>query len=186
MSGFLDNAVIQSKMRIQTERLELISCDQELLRKLIYDTGEFAKLLDIKIPEKFTEFGLSPLQYSLDKLNDAAEIGWWTYLPVHIQANMLIGTCGYKGKPDKDGMVEIGYEVVEALRNKGYGKEIANALIKNAFRYDEVNFVRAHTLSEENASVNILKSCNLKFISTINDPEDGTIWRWEIQKSDAH
>jgi hypothetical protein len=183
MSGFLYNTVILSKMRIQTERLVLISCDQQLLRKLIYNTGEFGKLLDIKIPDKFSEFGLSPLQYSLDKLTDATEIGWWTYLPIHVEAGMLIGTCGYKGKPDKAGMVEIGYEVIEALRNKGYGREIASALIKNAFRYDDVTCVRAHTLAEENASVKILKSCNLKFISCFEDPDDGQLWRWEIQKS---
>ncbi len=169
-------------MRIHTERLELICCDHELLRTLIYDKTEFEKLIDIKIPEKFTEFGLPPLQYSMEKLADPGEIGWWTYLPVHIHANMLIGTCGYKGKPDKDGMVEIGYEVVEALRNKGYAKEIAQGLIKNAFRYHEVKIVRAHTLPEVNPSVRILKSCNMEFIDTIMDPEDGEVWRWEILK----
>ena len=125
-------------MRIQSERLELIRCNQELLRALIYDRTEFEKILNVKIPEKYTEFGFTPLQYAIEKLNDPKESGWWTYLPIHVAANMLIGTCGYKGKPDNNGMVEIGYEVIQELRNKGYGKEIARALLEHAFHFEEV------------------------------------------------
>jgi ribosomal-protein-alanine N-acetyltransferase len=169
-------------MRIQTLRLELIACDRDLLRVLISDKVIFEKLLDIKIPEKFTEYGLSPLRYSMEKLEDLTESDWWTYLPILKDTNMLIGTCGYKGKPDENGMVEIAYEIIEPLRNQGYAREIAKALINRAFQFEQVKIVRAHTFPQENASVKVLKSCNLKFIDTSFDAEDGVVWRWEILK----
>lgn len=169
-------------MRIRTQRLELLACDTDLLRVLISDQVVFSQMLDIKIPDKFTEYGLSPLRYSMEKLEDPAESEWWTYLPILLNANILIGTCGYKGKPDHNGIVEIGYEIIEPLRNKGYAREIAKALIENAFRFEQVKLVRAHTFPEENASVKVLKSCNMKFIDTAYDPEYGVVWRWEISK----
>ena len=168
-------------MRIRTRRLELLSCDQDILRILISDKSIFEKMFDIAIPEKFTEFGLSPLHYSMKKLNDPTESGWWTYLPLHLDTKMLIGTCGYKGKPDDHGVVEINYEIIEPMRNQGYAKEIAMALIERAFSFEEVKIVRAHTFPQENASVKVLKSCDMKFIDTSYDKENGVVWRWEIE-----
>lgn len=170
-------------MRIRTERLELLECDRDLLRILISNKDVFSKMLDIKIPEKFTEYGLSPLRYSMEKLEDSSQSGWWTYLPILSNANMIIGTCGYKGKPDLDGMVEIAYEIIETLRNHGYAREIAKALIENAFQNEDVKIVRAHTSPLENASVKVLKSCNMKFVDTSFDQEEGVVWRWEIYPS---
>ena len=40
-------------------------------------------------------------------------------LPIEIETNTLIGSCGFKGEPI-NGKVEIGYEVTELFRNKGY------------------------------------------------------------------
>jgi RimJ/RimL family protein N-acetyltransferase len=167
-------------MRLRTQRLELIPCDEDLLRILISDKSAFEKLLNIKIPEKFTDYGLAPLRYAMEKLTDPTESGWWTYLPVQMETNLLIGTCGYKGKPDHQGMVEIAYEVINPLRQKGFGREIASSLIMNAFNNPFVKIVRAHTSPDENPSVKILKSCNLKFTDIHFDPEEGKVWRWEI------
>lgn len=58
---------------------------------------------------------------------------WYCYLPIEIKSNTLIGSCGYKGGPSENGIVEIGYEVAEKFRNKGYATEIAGILTKIAF-----------------------------------------------------
>jgi [ribosomal protein S5]-alanine N-acetyltransferase len=111
-------------------------------------------------------------------------MAWWSWLPVLNDENMLIGNCGYKGPP-KDGMVEIGYEVIEEYRRIGLASEIAAVLVDNAFNDSNVNKIIAHTLAEENASCKVLRKCGFEFVKEINDEEDGLIWQWALERSDG-
>ena len=101
-------------------------------------------------------------------------------MPILNAKNMLIGTCGFKGKPTVDGVIEIGYEVIASKRNRGFAKEIANALVNYGFQDSRVKIVRAHTLPVENASVKVLQYCGLRFIGYDLDPEEGEVWKWEL------
>ena len=170
-------------MIIETNNLKLLSCNIEILKSAIEGNSKLEKLLNIKIVDNWTEFGVGPLQYSLDRISkEAAEIGWLTYFPIHKQDNKLIGSCGYKGKPNEDGSVEIGYEIAPDHRNKGFATEMAEGLISNAFVDTRVNIIYAHTLPEENASTKILTKCGFLKVAEINDPEDGLIWKWELKR----
>jgi RimJ/RimL family protein N-acetyltransferase len=59
---------------------------------------------------------------------------------------------------------------------------MARLLIELAWREREVRIIRAHTLREENASVRILRRLGFSFIGTIEDPEDGPVWRWDLAR----
>jgi len=93
-----------------------------------------------------------------------------------------IGSCGYKGPPDPDGVVEIAYAVHEAYRGRGYATEVAAALIDYAFASGRVRTVRAHTLPQPNASTRVLTKCGFERLGEVLDPEDGLVWRWEIRR----
>lgn len=122
-------------------------------------------------------------RYALDKLKSGErEFGWWTYLPIHKAENKLIGSCGYKGQPNEDGEVEIGYEIKSEYRNKGLATELAKALVENAFNFDTVNSVQAHTLGEVNASTKVLSKCGFQKTDEIEDKENGAIWKWELKR----
>lgn len=169
--------------KIDSSRIELIACDEEILLTAIESNEKLAELLKINVTENWTEFGSQALIYSLNKIRENSdEYGWWTYLPILKNENTLIGTCGYKGKANEVGMVEIGYEVKYDYRNRGFATEIAEALVNNAFLYKEVKLVQAHTLGEINHSTKVLEKCGFKKVEEIHDPEDGIIWRWEINK----
>ena len=91
----------------------------------------------------------------------------------------VIGTAGFKGPPDADGMVEIAYGVVPSVEGRGYATEAAGALVRFAARDPRVRVIRAHTLPEANASTRVLRKCGFLHIGPVNDPEDGLVWRWE-------
>lgn len=168
---------------LKTQRLHLIVCDKRLLEAIIAGDEVLKRHLGIDLAENWTEFGEPAFQFSLEKVKDFPdEANWWAYLPILVSENKIIGSCGYKGKADENGSVEIGYEIAESYRNQGFATELANALIENAFRFEEVKSVIAHTLAEENASVKVLKKCNMKFIAELEDPEEGKIWKWEVKK----
>lgn len=168
---------------IHTERLELFPANETVLIAALTDTRMLASALGCQIEGRWSEFGRAPLEYALEKIKaNAREGAWWTYFPIEVATNRLIGTCGYKGPPDDEGIVEIGYEVIPDRRRLGFGKEIAAALIRHAWSDPRVLKVLAHTLADTNPSSRILRSCGLHFVRALIDTEDGPIWQWEINR----
>ena len=93
--------------------------------------------------------------------------------------NTVVGVGGYKGSPTNN-KIEIAYGVVPEEEGRGFATKICQQLIKIALNEDPDIRVLARTLMEENASTNILKKCNFKFIGIMEDPEDGRVWEWEL------
>lgn len=166
----------------KSPRLRFINCTPAILEQLLLGESHLATCLDIRIPKKWTEFGEAPFRYVQAHLAEHPEsVHWWSWLPVLISENTLVGNCGFKGAPNH-GVVEIGYEVAEDYRRRGLATEMAMALIEYAFSFQEVTMILAHTLPFENHSVAILRKCGFRFVTEIMDPEDGLIWRWELSK----
>jgi RimJ/RimL family protein N-acetyltransferase len=97
------------------------------------------------------------------------------------QSNEIVGSCGFKGPPTPDGIVEIAYSVEPDHRGNGYATEAAQALVSYAFSQYDVSVVWAHTLPESNASTQVLTKCEFRQIGEVMDPDDGLVWRWERQ-----
>ena len=118
----------------------------------------------------------------------ATTVDPWTlgFAMVHRATNEPVGTCGFKGPPEPDGIVEIAYGVVPDHQGKGYATEAAEALVDYAFSSDQVRVVRAHTLLQSNASTRVLVKCGFKLIGEVIEPEDGLVWRWERRSPDEH
>lgn len=166
---------------LETPRLQLISYTKEMLDAYFKGEPELAKLMGITIPSQWTIFGEGPFHWTYKELDDPRNKQWLSYMPVLKEKKILIGNCGFKGYP-KDGIVEIGYEVANDYRGKGFATEMAAALIKYAFGQPGVLRVQAHTLAEENESVAVLRKCGMKKMEELEDPDDGKIWRWELHK----
>lgn len=91
----------------------------------------------------------------------------------------VIGTAGFKGPPDNEGVVEIAYGVMPSVEGRGYATEAAGALVRFAADDPRVRLLRAHTLPELNASTHVLRKCGFVRVGEVVDPEDGPVWRWE-------
>lgn len=170
-------------MPIETTNLILIPCDADILNCAIQGNPCIAEKLNVTVPDDWTEFGIGPFQYCLDKLTASEEeTGWLTYFPIHKRDNKLVGSGGYKGKPTPEGTVEIGYEIAAAYRNRGLASEMATGLINRAFEDPKVSSILAHTLREENPSTRILKKNGFEKVEEIYDPEDGFIWKWALKR----
>jgi len=91
----------------------------------------------------------------------------------------VVGSCGFKGPPTPDGVVEIAYGVAPEYQGRGYATEAARALVSYAFSNSKVQVIRAHTLAEANASTRVLAKCGFRRIGEVVDPDDGLVWRWE-------
>ncbi|MFK7904543.1 MAG: GNAT family N-acetyltransferase [Chitinophagales bacterium] len=164
--------------------IQLINCNEEIIEALLKGDKTLATHLNINIPTKWSEFGTPIFEYSLAQIkNNPNSAKWWTYLPILITENTLVGSCGYKGAPSEAGMVEIGYEVAEIYRNRGLATEIAKLLVQQAFEDDKVKIIQAHTIEEANASTRVLEKCGFKKVGSFEDEEEGLVWKWELMKN---
>ena len=92
----------------------------------------------------------------------------------------VVGSCGYKGPPDPEGVVEIAYGVDPSFQGRGYARESAAALVEFALGTSGVRVVRAHTRPENGASARVLEACGFARVGEVTDPEDGRVWRWDL------
>ncbi|GGQ09158.1 GNAT family N-acetyltransferase [Streptomyces roseolilacinus] len=76
--------------------------------------------------------------------------GWGTYAIVRASDRRAVGGIGFHAAPDADGEAEIGYDLVESARGRGYATEALRALADWAFRHPEPTVLRA-TVDHGNA-----------------------------------
>lgn len=170
-------------MNIETKRLILVKSDKTMLEHALSSEKDFARFLGVEIAENWTEFGTEPLKYVLNQLTQSDEQdGWWTYFPIHKQDQKLIGSGGYKGIPNENGEVELGYEIAPEYRNLGFATEMTQGLVDHALQDKRIRAILAHTLGEINPSTKVLTKCGFQKIAALTDPEDGEIWKWELKR----
>lgn len=171
---------------IETSRLQLIPCELAHFEAIIQDQARLAALLQVKLAEDWLGFdaaseAMRPA-YEYLKSHPSA-LGWWTYLFVNKPDRTLVGLGGFKGEVNDDGMVEIGYAIAPAYRRRGLAAEASRGMIEYAFGYPEIKRVDAHTLPERNASTGVLEKVGMKLLGTVNDPDDGEIWHWSLNRN---
>src|SRR5689334_18805404 len=164
---------------IKTARLVLEPCTLEHLNALIEGTETFENTYHLKVMEGYLEFP-EALGFMLKSMPESGVYQWGSYLYIQPTDKVLLGLGGFKGAPNDEGMVEIGYGVAHAYRGQGYATEAAQGLIDFAFSEPSVQKVWAHTLADDNASTHVLQKCGLVRIDEFDDPDDGRLWRWEI------
>jgi RimJ/RimL family protein N-acetyltransferase len=118
----------------------------------------------------------------LARMRSSSPSAWTHGFTVIARAtNEAVGSCGFKGPPDADGVAEIAYGIAHAHQGRGYAKESAAALVDFAFGAG-ARVIRAHTRPENGASARVLESCGLACVGDVVDPEDGLVWRWELRR----
>jgi RimJ/RimL family protein N-acetyltransferase len=138
----------------------------------------FRQEFALEVLDGYVEFD-GVLEHTARRIDDegiAPE--WLSYLFIDPDGGAVIGLGGFKGPP-ADGIVEIGYGIAPARRERGYATEAARQLVERAADRG-VTTVIAHTLPETNASTGVLGRLGFTRTATVDDPDDGPIWRWEL------
>ncbi len=90
-----------------------------------------------------------------------------------------VGTCGFKSPP-RGGRVEIAYFTFQEFEGRGFASAMAARLLVMARRGGLPIVVAAQTLPERNASHRVLEKLGFRHVETIDHPEDGTVWEWQL------
>jgi [ribosomal protein S5]-alanine N-acetyltransferase len=167
---------MHSDVEIRTKRLLLRPAEEALLRADLEGAPALARALDVDLPADWPPdlYDADAARWTLLALErDAANHGWLGYyfLRAHTEGrSMLIGVGGYKGRPDDEGAVEIGYEIVRSERRHGFGTEAARGLLERAFADPAVRVVRAQTQPDLVASIGVIEKIGMRLVGAGREP----------------
>jgi ribosomal-protein-alanine N-acetyltransferase len=158
---------------IPTVRLDLVPLPPELLR--LVDRGQMAEVereLEAQVPTDWRQ--TIPARLRLEQLAaDASEQPWLVRAMVLRTSRSIVGSVGFHGPPDRRGRVELGYDVVEAERRKGYAREGIGALTDWAFATGRARVCVA-SISPDNApSLALVRSLGFRRAGEQIDEVDG-------------
>jgi ribosomal-protein-alanine N-acetyltransferase len=162
-------------LTVSTQRLDLIPCSAELARALIRRRIHAGVLLGTRVPDDWPAQDLRDfLPHYVQQLEaDPSLLGWGIWLMIHRTESVVIGDLGFKGKPDHEGTVEIGYSVVPAYRRRGYASEATRALVGWALARPGVRRVVAECAPDNLASIRVLEKLGMQRLGTV-----GSLLRW--------
>lgn len=145
---------------VKSTRLNLIAATTELINKDITNTDQLAEALGVSVPASWPPdlYGPSTMRYALLQLGDPTEQCWsFWYLMTSDEPGELVGICGFKGRPNESGSVEIGYSVLDSYQRQGLATEAVASLVGWAFSHHNVLEVCAETFPYLTQSIRVLE-----------------------------
>lgn len=177
---FLGN---RSAMTIDTVRLQLTPYAPAHLLALIEGTERFDECFGLPAAEGLRAFivsdDVSPAWLAQLRASSTPDPWLHGYAVVDRESRSVVGNIGFKGPPNDEGVVEIGYGIVPGFQGRGYATEAVEAVVACVSSDSRITRVLAHTLPTPNASTRVLTKCGFEHTGEIEDPEDGVVWRWE-------
>jgi len=147
--------------------MTLVAATPELVAADLEGGEAFGLAIDAEVPDNWPPdlYESTAMRVALEQLQDPAEHGWslWYLLPSRHQPPKVMGICGFKGKPDQAGSVEIGYSVLQQFQVQGYATEAVSRLLVWAFSHQNVREVTAETLPHLRQSIRVMEKNGFTF-----------------------
>jgi [ribosomal protein S5]-alanine N-acetyltransferase len=163
---------------IQTERLTLLPLTLEQLQLHVENSTRLEESLGL-VPghREVTEPLLSIItHFTIPRLKDpdlnplfqTIWIGW------DRETGQIVADAKFKGEPDEEGVVEIGYGTYPAFQRRGYMTEMVGGLMAWASEQPGVRRIMADTDADNLASQRVLQKNGFRFV----EETEGLLW-WE-------
>jgi len=188
--------------RLQTPRLDLIPGTVTYLRAELEGPEALAAALGVDVPASWPPqfYDAEAVRYTLDSLlTHPNATDWGFYYLVrrqearpsaqgaHIARPTLVGAGGFRGAPNDQGMVEVGYSVVVEHQRRGYATEVVEGWLRFAFDDPRVAMVIAHTLPSLAPSIGVLERAGFRFAGAGHDPHapaGAEVLRYELSRTE--
>src|SRR6266481_296040 len=161
-------------MAIETVHLRLIPYSPGHLLALVEGYEQFEEQFGLRAADGLRAFivsdEVSPAWLARLHTSLAADPWIHGFAVVHRESRSVIGSVGFKGRPDEDEVVEIAYGIVPDFQGRGHATEAAKAGVAFAFGSGRVRLVRANTLPAANASTRVLAKCGFESTGAVEDP----------------
>lgn len=175
----------KSLRTLDSRRMTLAAANSDLVRADLEGIETLAGMLSAVVPSNWPPelYDREAMKYALRQLEDPAEQGWsfWYLMAGEGPGREVLGICGFKGRPDAAGSVEIGYSVLSQFRNQGFASEAVERLLSWAFSHQSVNEVCAETLPHLQQSIRVMQKNGFTFAGV--GSERGVV-RYAVERPD--
>ncbi len=158
-------------VEIQTERLRLVALDLDNLYHYVHDYEMVQLNLGVKVtmPVQDPEIKYVFSKAHYEASSNPQEILWYTSWEVILKSeNVIIGGVCFKGPPDDELEVEVGYEIVPEYQRNGYATEATEALLKWAKKAEHIKSVVACVETDNVPSSKLLRKLGFNFFKSDN------------------
>lgn len=170
---YSDDSILHLEKLLYSKMLRLIPVTLETARLELEKNPQFSDAIGAEVPENWPPDILSDaLEYFYNLLRENPEnSGWYGWYAVDDSAGkpVLVGSIGFFGPPDQNGMVETGYSVLPQFQKKGFASEMIRQITAHAFASGRVNFVEAETDHDNTSSQKALVRNGFRLISADNE-----------------
>lgn len=144
-------------MTLKTKRLYMVPQTAEMLEELI------SKQTDEHLKAAYTEM-LNGVKSHPGKEK------WYTNWIICLNGSgLIIGGVCFKGEPNDNHEVEIGYGINQEYQNQGFATEALRAMTNWAFSQPSCYYVQALTETGSESSKKVLENNKFKFIRECNE-----------------
>lgn len=166
-------------LAVHTERLMLRAVSERVARAAIArDHDMMERLVGAAVPVEWPGDVIAILPRYADALaRDVGQFGWGPWLAIDAATNAVVGDLGFKGPPSEKRTVEIGFETISTVRNRGVATEAARSLVAWAMSHDDVDAVLAECERGNAASTRVLEKVGLRRRGT-----RGSVVTWQMNR----
>lgn len=165
---------------VETDRLILVTFTADMMKATLIDNSQLAKMTGYKVTEEYPmEAYKKLLRYKIGRFSQYPEENEWEGIIVHKVTKVIIGDMGFKGGPDENGEMDLGYSITTSYQGNGYATEMAIAMIEWGFKQPKVKKITASCSDDNYPSIRVLEKAGFKQTKS----KENKIY-WAIKKSE--
>jgi [ribosomal protein S5]-alanine N-acetyltransferase len=163
---------------LESKRLKLTPFSLDLKKAATNEKAKLAEMVGVRVPEHWPGRDLAEALPLLVADMEQDPLGAvWDGIIIHKADEVIIGDMGFKGGPNEEGIVEIGYSIIPEYRTHGYATGMAHRLISWAFQEQGIKVIMAECLKDNIGSIKVLEKVGMRRL----EPE-GNMLKWELRK----
>ena len=170
-------------MKLETNRISIVALTKNQLENYLITNNVLEKelgLIIITIPRTINDRVKNAITTKLlpaIKENPEKYLFYTFWTIIDKEQNCMVGDLCFKGTPNVNGEIEIGYGTYPTFQNKGYMIEAVDQISKWAFQQENVKSIIAQTDPTNIASQKILEKNNF-----LNLGQGDEYINWKLNK----
>lgn len=143
---------------IDTERLKIITFTVDMMESFLKGNSEIEKLTPYKVaPEYPLDVYKQLFEYKIKRFRKFPKENEWEGIIIHKNNNMIMGDMGFKGGPNEEGIIDMGYSIVPSYQGAGYATEMGKVMVNWGLSQPNVEKVVATCNPDNFASIRVLE-----------------------------
>ncbi len=158
----------------KTERLEMHTLTADMMEAVLKGGQELKRIVPFDTGAEWPlEVYKNLFPYKIERFRKVPSENEWEGLIVDKTNNRIVGDMGFKGGPNEEGVIDLGYSIIPSSRGKGFATEMGKAMVAWGLTQPGVKKVMASCDPDNAPSIRVLEK--IGFERTVQT-DDSIYW----------